>query len=133
MPFLTIGYKRIHYADLKPQDGQARETFIFMHGLGSSQNYYTAVAQSLVASGFRCITFDNTGAGRSTYTFVEQSIETLSEDVIGVLDALNVKKAVFVGHSMGGYVSIHQQPTRAEALEADTQRDTTTPRQLTGL
>jgi pimeloyl-ACP methyl ester carboxylesterase len=77
-----------------------------MHGLGSSQNYYSAVAQSLVASGFRCITFDNTGAGRSTYTFVEQSIETLAEDVIGILDALDVKKAVFVGHSMGGYVSI---------------------------
>jgi pimeloyl-ACP methyl ester carboxylesterase len=106
MPFLSIGYKRIHYADLNPQDGKTRETFIFMHGLGSSQNYYSAVAQSLVASGFRCITFDNTGAGRSTYTFVEQSIETLAEDVIGILDALDVKKAVFVGHSMGGYVSI---------------------------
>jgi pimeloyl-ACP methyl ester carboxylesterase len=105
MPFLRVGYKRIHYADLKPQDGKPLETFIFMHGLGSSQNYYHAVTQSLVASGFRCITFDNTGAGRSTYTFVEQSIETLGEDVIGILDALNVEKAVFVGHSMGGYVS----------------------------
>lgn len=110
MPFLELGYKRLHYSDLKPQDGNARETFIFMHGLGSSQNYYSAVTQSLVANGFRCITFDNTGAGRSTYTFVEQSIETLAEDTIGVLDALKVEKAVFVGHSMGGYVSISNLP-----------------------
>ena len=103
MPILRLGYKRIHYTDLKP-DGHVRETFILMHGLGSSQDYYHAVAQGLVAGGFRCILFDNTGAGRSPYTFIEQSIETLSEDVVGILDALGVSKAVVVGHSMGGYV-----------------------------
>lgn len=105
MPFLHLGYKRMHYADLTPTNRKTRETLIFMHGLGSSQNYYYAVCQKLVRSGFRCITFDNTGAGRSPYTFVEQSIETLGEDVVGILDALKVDKAVFVGHSMGGYVS----------------------------
>ncbi|EMD97261.1 hypothetical protein COCC4DRAFT_72785 [Bipolaris maydis ATCC 48331] len=102
MPFLQLGYKRIHYADLAPANRKTRETLIFTHGLGSSQNYYYAVCQKLVSSGFRCITFDNTGAGRSPYTFVEQSIETLGEDVVGVLDVLKVDKAVFVGHSMGG-------------------------------
>jgi pimeloyl-ACP methyl ester carboxylesterase len=101
MPFLQIGYKRIHYADLKPE-GSTLETFIFMHGLGSSQNYYHALTQRLLPKGFRCIIFDNTGAGRSPYTFVEQSIQGLSDDVIDILDALEVPKAVFVGHSMGG-------------------------------
>jgi|TARA_R110002003_G_scaffold104_55_gene8696 pimeloyl-ACP methyl ester carboxylesterase len=102
MPFLRVGYKRLHYADLKPE-GSVRETFIFMHGLGSSQDYYHAVTQVLVAKGFRCIIFDNTGAGRSPYTFVEQSIQSLADDMIGILDALEVAKAVVVGHSMGGY------------------------------
>jgi len=101
MPFLQIGYKRIHYADLKPK-GSVLETFIFMHGLGSSQDYYYALTQGLLNKGFRCIIFDNTGAGRSPYTFVEQSVQSLSDDVIGVLDVLGVTKAVFVGHSMGG-------------------------------
>lgn len=101
MPFLQVGYKKIHYTDLKPEQ-DVRETFIFVHGLGSSQQYYHAVAQGLVAHGFRCILFDNTGAGRSPYTFIEQSIETLGNDVIGVLDALDVPKAIVVGHSMGG-------------------------------
>jgi pimeloyl-ACP methyl ester carboxylesterase len=102
MPFLRLGYKRIHYTDLRPEGGNVRETFIFMHGLGSSQNYYHAVTQGLVGHGFRCITFDTTGSGRSRYTFVEQSIETLGDDVVGILDALEIEKAVFVGHSMGG-------------------------------
>ncbi|KAJ4375070.1 hypothetical protein N0V83_002150 [Neocucurbitaria cava] len=117
MPFLQVGYKRIHYADFKP-DGKARETFIFMHGLGSSQNYYYAVTQGLVAHGFRCITFDNTGAGRSPYTYLEQSIETLGDDIIGILDALEVPKAVVVGHSMGGIVAPHLAAERSDRIVA---------------
>jgi pimeloyl-ACP methyl ester carboxylesterase len=101
MPFLEIAYKRIHYTDLKPER-DARETLIFIHGLGSSQNYYQAVALGLQAHKFRCITFDTTGAGRSPYTYIEQSIQTLADDVIGILDALEVSKAIVVGHSMGG-------------------------------
>lgn len=102
MPFLHTGYKHIHYADIKPE-GNVRETLIFMHGLGSSQNYYHAVSQGLQAKGFRCIVFDTTGAGRSPYTFIEQSIQSLADDVIGILDALDVATAFMVGHSMGGY------------------------------
>ena len=101
MPFLQIGYKKIHYTDHKP-DNHARETFIFMHGLGSSQNYYQAIATSFRAHGFRCITFDTTGAGRSPYTQVEQSVGSLSDDIIAILDALKIPKAIVVGHSMGG-------------------------------
>jgi predicted alpha/beta-fold hydrolase len=102
MPFLEIENKQIHYADLKPEGQDVRETFIFIHGLGSSQNYYHAVVGSLLASGFRCIIFDNTGAGRSPHTPSEKSVQSLGDDVIGILDALGVAKAVVVGHSMGG-------------------------------
>ncbi|KAL6710591.1 hypothetical protein ACN47E_008639 [Coniothyrium glycines] len=117
MPFLRLKYKQIHYADLKPE-GNARETFIFMHGLGSSQNYYHAVVQGLLASGFRCIIFDNTGAGRSPYTFVEQSVQTLADDIIGILDVLEVSKAVVVGHSMGGIVGAHLAAERSDKVVA---------------
>lgn len=106
MPFLTISGKKIHYTDLKPEGKDVLETFIFMHGLGSSQNYYHAVVQRLQANGFRCIIFDNTGAGRSPYSGGQPSIESLGDDVIGILDALEVSKAVVVGHSMGGYVKV---------------------------
>lgn len=104
MPYLTVSNKKIHYADLKPESKDALETFIFMHGLGSSQNYYHAVVERLRANGFRCIIFDNTGAGRSPYTGEQASIQSLGDDIIGILDALSVSKAIVVGHSMGGYV-----------------------------
>jgi len=49
----------------------------------------------------RCILFDNTGAGRSPYTYVEQNVQTLGEDVIGMLDARKVPKAIVVGAQYG--------------------------------
>ncbi|KAJ4303657.1 hypothetical protein N0V90_002558 [Kalmusia sp. IMI 367209] len=118
MPFLQLGYKKIHYTDLKPDRDDARETLIFVHGLGSSQDYYHAVASGLQAHNFRCITFDNTGAGRSPYTQIEQSIQSLADDVIGILDALGVPKAIVVGHSMGGIVGAHLAAERSDRVVA---------------
>ncbi|KAF1361854.1 alpha/beta-hydrolase [Lizonia empirigonia] len=118
MPFLTISNKKIHYADLKPESKDVLETFIFMHGLGSSQNYYHAVAERLRGNGFRCIIFDNTGAGRSPYTGAESSVQTLGDDIIGILDALSVSKAVVVGHSMGGIVAAHLAAERSDRVVA---------------
>lgn len=103
MPFLQLGYKRLHYTDSKPGDDDVRETFIFTPGLESSQNYYGAVVAGLTRHHFRCITFDTTGAGRSPYTQIEQSIESLSNDIIGLMDTLEVPKAVVISHSTGGY------------------------------
>jgi pimeloyl-ACP methyl ester carboxylesterase len=101
MPFLWLGYKKIHYTDLKPESGEIRETFICTHGIGSSQNYFHAIAQGLRAHHFRCIIFDTTGAARSPYTQIEQSVEKLGDDVMGIMDALEVSKAIVVGHSLG--------------------------------
>jgi pimeloyl-ACP methyl ester carboxylesterase len=67
---------------------------------------------------FRCIVFDNTGAGRSSYTQLEQNIASLSEDVLGILDALHIDKAVLVGHSMGGIIATNLAATRNDRIVA---------------
>jgi pimeloyl-ACP methyl ester carboxylesterase len=108
MPFVRLGYKTIHYTDLRPKDADARETFIFTHGIGSSQNDFYAIAVMLQSHHFRCIIFDTTGAARSPYTQIEQSIESLGEDIVGILDALEVSKAIVVGHGLGSYVSFDE-------------------------
>ncbi|KAF2477832.1 alpha/beta-hydrolase [Lindgomyces ingoldianus] len=118
MPFLQVGYKKIHYTDSQPDNHEVRETFICMHGLGSSQDYYHAIALGLKAHHFRCITFDTTGAGRSPYTQVEQSIESLSDDIIGIMDKLEVSKAIVVGHSMGGIVAANLAAERNDRVVA---------------
>jgi len=119
MPFLHVNYKRIHYTDFEPRSGASpKETFVFIHGLGSSQNFYSALIPFFTAHDFRCITFDTTGSGRSPYTQIEQSIPSLADDVIDLLDNLKVEKAVVVAHSMGGIVASHLAAERGDRVVA---------------
>ncbi|KAF3386983.1 3-oxoadipate enol-lactonase 2 [Penicillium rolfsii] len=106
MPYVQVGSHRLHYSDTCAAGAPTPSglTIIFVHGLGSSQNYYFPVLPHLKEH--RCITLDTYGAARSLYTHQPVSIPIIADDVIGVLDALKVDKAVVVGHSMGGSVVI---------------------------
>ncbi|KNG81917.1 alpha/beta hydrolase [Aspergillus nomiae NRRL 13137] len=103
MPSLNINNHHLHYADSHPNGAPEQgHTIVFIHGLGSSQNYYFPILPHL--TNHRCITIDTYGSARSTYTGQPISIASIAADVIGVLDALSIPKAVAVGHSMGGLV-----------------------------
>lgn len=106
MPFAKIDGRELHYTDYVPSSSSAGAlTIVFVHGLGSTQNYYGPVLPYL--SEYRCITFDNYGAGRSKYhseTYPDTSIEQIADDVLGIMEYLRVDKAVVVGYSMGGMV-----------------------------
>lgn len=104
MPSTLLNDHTLHYTDLPPDnDAAAKLTLIFVHGLGSSQNYYYPILPALTAKGFRCVVFDNYLAARS---FQERewkenpdtSVEGIAKDVLGLLDRLEVQKAVVVGY-----------------------------------
>ncbi|KAK4960463.1 hypothetical protein LTR10_003359 [Elasticomyces elasticus] len=104
MPYasLSTGH-RIHYHDTiqtEPHRGNAKPPIIMIHGLGSSQNFYMPVIPYL--SDYRCIALDSYGAARSKSQGEPLTIEQLAEDVVALLDHLHIKRAVVVGHSMGG-------------------------------
>ncbi|KAF2147304.1 uncharacterized protein K452DRAFT_282302 [Aplosporella prunicola CBS 121167] len=108
MPLLRLAYKTIHYTDLSPTTSTPpKGTILLTHGLGSSQNFYAALFPALLAANFRVIAYDTTGAARSPYTQIEQSIATLADDANALLAALDVPRALLVGHSMGGTVALH--------------------------
>lgn len=106
MPFIEINNHQLHYFDTHPGEPPAGGlTFIFVHGLGATQNYYLPIVQSL--GRHRCIAYDAYGAGRSPYTGQKISMDTMIADAIGLMDKLQVPKAVFVGSSMGGITVMH--------------------------
>ncbi|PWY73817.1 alpha/beta hydrolase [Aspergillus sclerotioniger CBS 115572] len=120
MPIISVNNHDIAYTDTYPNGAPTGAlTFIFVHGLGSSQNYFYPILPCL--KNYRCITMDTYGAARSTYTGDTISIASIAADVVGVLDALRVSKAVAVGHSMGGLVVTllgAQYANRVEAVVA---------------
>ena len=96
MPFLKVNNKSLHYTDTKPAGPDTRATIVFVHGLGSTQNYFGPILGHLTDGGYRCVAFDNYGAGRSTMLEggegqgEEHSIESMGRDVLGVMDGLEV-------------------------------------------
>jgi pimeloyl-ACP methyl ester carboxylesterase len=61
----------------------------------------------VTAAGFRAIAPDQRGYGESTrpQKIEDYSLTHLSADLAGLLDALEIEKAVFVGHDWGGFVA----------------------------
>ncbi|EHY60450.1 hypothetical protein HRR83_000211 [Exophiala dermatitidis] len=123
MPFVTINNHTLHYTDISPSaessaTPESSLTLVFSHGLGSTQNYFYPILPYLTH--YRCIVFDNYGAGRSKLNEgdAESSIPSIAKDVLGLLDHLNVRQAVVVGYSMGAIVPTYLASTVPERVIA---------------
>jgi pimeloyl-ACP methyl ester carboxylesterase len=106
MPSKHINGKSLYYTIDEPTQ-KALATVILIHGLGSSSSYFLPVIPYLTPS-IRCIAVDIAGSGLSELGESEQTIDSILEDVVSLLDALDIKNNVtIVGHSMGGIVASH--------------------------
>lgn len=93
------------YAPLLPATGLP---VICLHGLTRNSRDFEVVAPRIAALGRRVIAPDMRGRGRSTNDAdPAHYVPTVyAQDVITLLDALEVPRAVFVGTSMGGLVTM---------------------------
>jgi non-heme chloroperoxidase len=71
--------------------------------------------------GYRVIAHDRRGHGRSTQTITHNDMNSYADDLAAVLDQLDVKDAVLVGHSTGGgevtrYIGRHGTKRVAKAV-----------------
>ncbi|CAG86409.2 DEHA2C14850p [Debaryomyces hansenii CBS767] len=81
----------------------AESVIVFLHGLGSSQNFYYSTAKRL-SSKHTCLVLDNNGAGRTPLSSPDISIESMGQDVFNLLLELDLSRRplTLVGHSMSG-------------------------------
>ena len=54
---------------------------------------------------YRCVVFDNRGAGKSSKPDYPYTIEMMAADTVGLMEALNIKDAHILGISMGGLIA----------------------------
>lgn len=80
-------------------------TFLCLHGLVDRLEIWDRLAPALAERG-RVIRIDQRGHGESTAPPGPYRRADLAADVAAVLDALDVERAILVGHSMGGIVSM---------------------------
>jgi non-heme chloroperoxidase len=97
-PFIdTRDGTRIHFRDW----GTGRP-IIFVAPWGLCSDWWDIPVTTLSERGWRCVTFDRRGHGRSDDPCRGYDFDTLADDIATVLDGLDVQNAVLVGHSMGG-------------------------------
>lgn len=80
----------------------AGEPVVLIPGLGGDGRFWAGVEAAF--QGFRLITIDHRGAGRSDRPDGGYSIDRIARDVLCILDAEAVEAAHLVGHSTGGTV-----------------------------
>jgi len=78
---------------------------VLLHGFLESSPMWDAYTAAL-SKRFRVVTIDLPGHGQTDCFGYVHSMNLMAECVKAVLDHLHIRKAVFVGHSMGGYVSL---------------------------
>ncbi|WP_296243126.1 MULTISPECIES: alpha/beta fold hydrolase [unclassified Psychrobacter] len=103
MPMINVNNIDIYYEDSAPDDKQ-KPVMVFAHGLLWNTRMYDKQVEYFKA-GCRCITFDFRGQGQSEITKSGYDMETLTEDTLALLKALDIDKCHFLGLSMGGFVA----------------------------
>jgi len=74
---------------------------VMLHGLQSSLETFTPLIPQLEKS-FSLLLVDQRGHGQSPPSGTDYTAEAMAHDLKNLLDHLNIKKAIFLGHSMGG-------------------------------
>jgi len=82
-----------------------RPTLLCLHGLVDTLEIWDRVAPQL-AGGRRLVRYDQRGHGESGAPPGPYARADMAGDAIRVLDGLGIDRAVLVGHSMGGIVSM---------------------------
>ncbi len=75
---------------------------VLSHGVVLSVQTWAKQLRSLADAGFRVVAFDHRGHGESTVGHGGHTVENLGADLRSVIEALDLRDAVIVGHSMGG-------------------------------
>jgi pimeloyl-ACP methyl ester carboxylesterase len=99
--------------------GEGATTVVFVHCWGCSSEFWRNQVEPVRRAGFRVVTLDLPGHGRSGSSRESWSVTGLAADVEAVLDALGATQVVLVGHSMGGPVSLAlaaRNPSRVQGV-----------------
>ncbi len=75
---------------------------VFSHGWPLSSDAFEDQMMFLSGRGYRCIAHDRRGHGRSSQRWNGNEMDTYADDLAQLVEALDLKDAIHVGHSTGG-------------------------------
>ena len=116
-PFVQVNDgTRIYY-----KDWGTGQPIVFSHGWPLTADAWDDQMVFLASRGFRCIAHDRRGHGRSSQPWAGNEMDTYADDLATLVEALDLRDAIHVGHSTGGgevarYIGRHGTRRVAKAV-----------------
>jgi non-heme chloroperoxidase len=103
------------------KDWGSGQPVVFSHGWPLSADAWEDQMVFLAAHGYRCIAHDRRGHGRSSQPWNGNDMDTYADDLATLVDTLDLRNAIHVGHSTGGgevarYIGRHGTKRVAKAV-----------------
>ena len=103
------------------KDWGAGQPVVFSHGWPLSADAFEDQMFFLAERGYRCIAHDRRGHGRSSQPWNGNEMDTYADDLATLVEKLDLKNAIHVGHSTGGgevarYIGRHGTKRVAKAV-----------------
>jgi non-heme chloroperoxidase len=101
MPSMTVGTENSGAINLYYEDYGSGAPVVLIHGYPLSGRAWDKQVPMLLDAGRRVITYDRRGFGKSSQPTFGYNYDTLAADLNTLMEALDLRDAILVGHSMG--------------------------------
>src|ERR1700690_4100117 len=102
MPYLTVGKENSGDIELYYQDHGSGQPVVLIHGYPLSGASWEKQVPVLLDAGYRVITYDRRGFGKSSQPTTGYNYDTFADDLHKLITHLSLRDFALVGFSMGG-------------------------------
>src|SRR5258705_3703087 len=102
MPYVTVGKENSGDIELYYEDHGSGQPVVLIHGYPLSGASWEKQVPVLLEAGYRVITYDRRGFGKSSQPTASYTYDTLPQDLHKLVTQLKLQEFTLVGFSMGG-------------------------------
>src|SRR4051794_13546343 len=102
MPRITVGTENDVAIEIHYEDHGSGRPVVLIHGYPLNGNSWERQERELLGHGYRVVSYDRRGFGRSSQPTVGYDYDTFAADLQALLDHLDLRDVTLAGFSMGG-------------------------------